>query len=154
MSAFKFKIGNRVRVRPILGIGWSGNVYVNPKMRDLVGKVLTIKDCDGSRYRVVENEDEWNDELLEPVEKDLYNLEKGDFVDDGDGPRKILAVLDGCYLLSYIEDTMSAQTWFTAFELDKNKYSLVLPYDTVTIDNRQYKKSEVRKAIKGLKPIK
>lgn len=126
-------------------------------MAEIAGGVLTIASVGHDCYRVEENGFRWADEMLEPVEKTLDNLVAGDFVENGDGnARKILAAIDGCYLVSYECDHKTAGSWYTADELKRHGYCIVkpdAPAPTIEIDGKKYKKADVEKATKDLEVV-
>jgi hypothetical protein len=157
MSAKNFKVGDKVKVRRDLIIGkFYGNVRCNNSMERMVGKVFTIRNVDEQYYKVTENEWNWSDGMLEPVEKTLDDLCAGDFIKSGSGIRKILAAVDGCYLLSYIGEYTATGAWCTVDELKEAGYSFIeldTPEPTIEIGGKKYKKAEVEKVIKDLEPI-
>lgn len=111
MSVNKFKVGDKVRVRDDIAKtkdhGRDG-VCIADEMKELAGNVFTIDKVRSDCYDVKGSEWVWNDEMLELAEKSLYNLCVGDFVKSGGGIRKVLAAVDGCYLLSNIADYTTA----------------------------------------------
>ena len=126
MSANKFKVGDR-------GVCDDGDSYI-----------LNYYDIG------------WTDEMLEPVEKTLDNLRAGDYVKSGSSIRKVLATVDGCYLLSNIADYTTAGYWYTPHDLKDLNYVFIesdTPEPTIEIDGKKYKKVDVEKAIKDLEPI-
>lgn len=159
MSVTRFKIGDKVRVRDdIIGCGDTcrDGVYINEKMAKIAGVIFTIDEVTNDCYSVLENDWGWNDEMLEPAEKTLDNLCAGDFVKSGDGIRKILAAVDGCYLLSYIGEYTATGSWCTVDELEEAGYSFIESdtlEPTIEIDDKKYNKAGVKKAIKDLEPI-
>lgn len=71
-------------------------------------------------------------------------------------PPAALATVDGCYLLSYMEDHDSAFNWYTVAELTKLGFHPVEPdasEPTIEIDGKKYKKADVEKAIKDLEVV-
>lgn len=157
MSANKFKVGDKVKVRKdLVADKFYGNVRCNSSMAKMGGEVLTIRRIVSDYYKFEENTFAWTDEMLEPAEKTLNNLCAGDFVGHKDIKRKVLATVDGCYLLSDIEDYMSVGCWYTAYDL-KNLDCMVVepdaPEPTVEIDGKKYKKVDVEKAIKDLEVV-
>ena len=159
MSVTRFKVGDKVRVHSELATGHMyDDVGVNRSMIRLAGEIFTVKNVGEGFYRVHENGWGWNDEMLEPVEKTLDSLCRGDTICNGDNDtRKILVVIDGCYLLNHPHLSYAAGTWCTAAELDKLGYYPVdpdAPRVTIEINGNNYDKAEVEKAIKDLEPIK
>ena len=160
MSANKFKVGDRVRVRKgLVPDKYYGGVRCASTMARMGGAVLTI-DCveDNYYYEVKECVFGWSDEMLEPAEKTLDNLCTGDFIRNAVGTRKILAKVDDCYLLSAYEGYTSAYSWYKMNDLKGFGYthSLIEPdilESTIEIDGKKYKKTDVEKAIKDLEPI-
>ena len=105
MSANKFKVGYKVKVRKgLVANKFYDNVRCVSSMARMGGRVLTIDRIKSDFYRVEENTFSWSDEMLEPVEKALHNLCAGDFIGRGRSVRKILAAINGCYLLSRSEE--------------------------------------------------
>ena len=159
MSARKFKVGDRVRVRYDMANTKDtcrGGIYIARTMGEMVGTVLTIKKVCQDCYRVTENKWVWSDQMLEPVEKTLNNLCAGDFIKSGSSIRKILAAVDGCYLLSYIGEYTATGAWCTVNELEEAGYSFIesdAPELTVEINGKKYKKTDVEKAIKDLEVV-
>lgn len=157
MSVKKFKVGDKVRVRSGLVIGTDyGGVFVNEYTASLAGEVLTIRRLGWGWYRVSENGWQWSDEMLESVEKTLDDLCAGDDISRGSGVRKVLAAVDGCYLLSNTDEYTVANDWYTADELKQIGYQVLPPGHSITlieIDGKRYDEAEVKKAIKDLEPI-
>lgn len=158
MSVNKFKIGDKVKVRKgLVADEYYGGVRCDSSMAKMDGKVLTIDYVErGYCYRVKERTFFWTDEMLEPAKKTLDNLCVGDFVGGVHSMRKVLAAIDGCYLLSNNENHAVASGWYTAAELKELKYrhvKLDAPESIVEIDGKKYKKADVEKAIKDLEPI-
>lgn len=156
MSAIKFKVGDKVKVRKGLVADEYYDMHCASAMTRLGGEILTIRRVESDGYYVGENTFCWTDEMLEPVEKTLDNLCAGDFVKSNSGTRKILAAVDGCYLLSYIENHDTAHTWFTAIGLGRFGYRPVeaeVSEPTIEIDGKKYKKADVDRAIKDVEPI-
>lgn len=159
MSATRFNVGDKVRVRDdITGCEDTcrDGVYINEKMAKIAGAIFTIEEAARYYYNVAENDWGWNDEMLEPVEKTLNNLCAGDFIKSGSGIRKILAAVDGCYLLSYIGEYTATGAWCTVDELKEAGYSFIeldTPEPTIEINGKEYKKAEVEEAIEDLEPV-
>lgn len=161
MSAKRFKVGDKVKVRRDLIIGkFYGNVRCNNSMERMVGKVFTIRNVDEQYYKVTENEWNWSDGMLEPVEKTLDDLCAGDFIAvrivGTDVTAKILASLDGCYLISCTNDFDTAGSWYTVADPDEFRYRPVksdTPEPTIEIDGKKYNKADVEEVIKDLEPI-
>lgn len=157
MSANKFKVGDKVKVRKgLIANKYYDDVRCNSAMARMGGAVLTIDYVKNDYYLVKENAFYWTDEMLEPVEKTLDNLCVGDFVKNAGSVRKVLGRADGCYLLSYQDDHNSTCSWYTVADLSKYGYQPVesdLPESTIEINGKKYKKADVEKAIKDLEPI-
>lgn len=159
MSATRFKIGDKVRARKNLIEGKQyGYIYCNTDMAalGLSGKTFTISVVDINAYQLEGYNFWWTNEMLEPAEKTLDNLCVGDFIKSGSSVRKVLAAVDGCYLLSHIEKYTHAFAWYTVNELREGGYNFIeldAPEPTIEIDGKKYKKADVEKAIKNLKPI-
>lgn len=157
MSANKFKVGDKVRVRKgLVSDKYYGGVRCASTMARMGGAVLTIDCAESDYYEVKECVFGWSDEMLESAEKTLGNLCAGDIVKDGNRTRMILAALDGCYLVSSIGDYIHAGCWYTANDLRDFDYVPVnpdIPEPTIEIDGKRYDEAEVKKAIKDLKPI-
>lgn len=157
MSANKFKVGDKVKVRKgLVADEYYGGVSCGNSMERMGGAVFTIDCVKNDYYLVKENAFYWSDEMLEPAEKTLDNLCVGDFVGRGSHIRKILAAVDGCYLLSYTEKYTGAFAWYTVNELKEGGYNFIeldVSDPTVEIDGKKYKKADVEKAIKNLEPI-
>jgi len=157
MSANKFKVGDKVRVREGLVVGkFYGDMCCYPFMDKIGGEILTVDSVQNIYYGVKENDCYWSDEMLEPAEKTLDNLRAGDFINNEHGTRKILTKMSACYLLSTYEKYTRADSWYTVDDLKRLGYSLVEPdvsEPTIEIDGKKYKKADVKKAIKGLEAI-
>lgn len=158
MSANKFKVGDKVRVREgLVTDKFYGNMRCNSTMAGVGGSVFTIDYIEAEHYGVNENIYSWSDEMLEPAEKTLDNLCRGDMIRDDNGDtRKILAALDGCYLLNYGGSEDATGDWYTVAELKRLDYQVFNPNSpkaTIEIDGKKYKKADVEKAIKDLEPI-
>jgi len=157
MLATRFKVGDKVRVRKDLIVDkFYDDVRCNGSMAALGGELLTISCIDGN-YRVNECGFCWSDEMLEPAEKTLDNLCRGDMIRDSHGDtRKILAALDGCYLLNYGGNEDATGDWYTVAELKKLDYQVFNPNSpkaTIEIDGKKYNRADVEKSIKDLEPI-
>lgn len=155
MSANKFKVGDKVRVREGLIVDkYYSDVRCDSSMAKMGGRVLTIKGVYGDYYEVEEHVFCWSDEMLELVEKTLDNLCAGDLVVLGYEKRMILAAVDGCYLLSYSRMYEAADRWCTAERLKIDGFEFFDPQSiAVEINGKKYKKADVEKAIKDLEPI-
>ena len=126
MSANKFKVGDKVKVRKgLVANKFYDNVRCTSPMTAMGGRVLTIDRVERGYYKVKERTFCWTDEMLEPAEKTLDNLCVGDFVRNITTTRKVLAKIDGCCLLSFNEDYDTADTWLTADELSRYGYCLI-----------------------------
>ncbi len=155
MSANKFKVGDKVKVRKGLVVDkFYGGVRCSHTMARMGGEVLTISRIADSYYDVDEYEFCWSDEMLEPTEKTLDNLCVGDFVRCVDGTRKILAALEGCYLLSCLDTHYIADSWYTVKELKADGYEFFDPeLIVIEINGKKYNRADVEKAIKDLESI-
>lgn len=94
--------------------------------------------------------------MLEPAEKTLSNLVSGDMIFQADAIRKILAAVDGCYLLSYANDYTVAATWYTVDELEDIGFQVFTPDNAdaaIEINGKKYKKADVEQAIKDLETV-
>lgn len=128
MSVKKFKIGDKVKVRKgLVPDKFYDGVLCNNPMARMGGAILTINYITSRHYDVEECIFCWSDEMLEPAEKTLYNLEKGDMVCNSSGTSEILVAIDGCYLLSHPKDDAKAGNWYTAADLLDYDYKLVKP---------------------------
>lgn len=156
MSANKFKVGDKVKVREgLVGGRYYDGVYCTSDMANS-DEVLTICFVGKNVYKLEGYDLWWAGKMLEPVEKTLDNLCAGDFVKSGSSIRKILAAVDGCYLLSYIGEYTATGSWCTVNELEGAGYSFIEPDASefiIEIDGKKYNKADVEKAIKDLKPI-
>lgn len=160
MTVIRFKVGDKVRVRKDLKVGCEYGKYLfTSSMKRLVDKVSVITGINnyGDAYLLKHRDEGWTDEMLEPAEKTLDNLCRGDMIRDSHGDtRKILAALDGCYLLNYGGNEDATGDWYTVAELKKLDYQVFNPNSpkaTIEIDGKKYDKSDVEKAIKDLEPI-
>jgi len=160
MSANKFKVGDKVKVRKGLVTGERyGRVRCYSCMARAGGRVFTIKYSDNNYYGVEENASCWSDEMLElvePAKKTLDNLCVGDFIENEYGVRKVLATINECCLLSESGEYTSTDIWYTTAELDKYGYrpvGLDVPEPIIEINGKKYKKTDVDRAIKDLEPI-
>lgn len=119
--------------------------------------VITGIHNDNDAYLLNHRDEGWTDEMLEPAEKTLYNLEKGDiilFENNDDSARKVLAVVDSCYLLSYPTNLTSASTWYTVDDLKYYRCTVKQSkIETINIDGKEYNKNEVEEAIKDLEAV-
>jgi hypothetical protein len=156
MSATRFKIWDKVRVRRDLVCENYDDIFANYKMTKLAGETLTVRVLGDDFYGVRENDWAWNDEMLEPAGKTLDTLCRGDTVYDHDNEaRKVLAVIDGCYLLSSADDVEAASGWYTPAELKKLGHHCA-KYDqkpTIEIDGERYYADDIVQAIKNLGPV-
>jgi hypothetical protein len=157
MSANKFKVSDKVKVRNgLIADEYYGGVSCGNSMERMGGAVFTIDCVKNDYYLVKENAFYWSDEMLELVEKALDDLCAGDFVRSGGSVRKVLAAVDGCYLLSHIEKYTHAFAWYTVNELREGGYNFIeldAPEPTIEIDGKKYKKADVDEAIKGLEVV-
>ncbi len=157
MSANKFKVGDRVKVRKDLKINhWYGDYLFSSFMATLVDEVDTVTGIcgDGDAYMLNHYDIGWTNEMLEPTEKTLDNLCAGDLVVLGYEKRMILAAVDGCYLLSYSRMYEAADRWITAERLKIDGFEFFDPQSAVIeIDGKKYNKADVKKAIKDLESV-
>jgi len=159
MSATRFKVGDKVKVRKDLEVDRAYGEYLFTSfMERLVDKANTITGIhnDADAYLLNHRDEGWTDEMLEPAEKTLYNLEKGDIVsfDNNGEKRKVLVVIDSCYLLSYPNSFTSASSWYTVDDLKYYECTVQQPeIGTIEINGKEYNRAEVEKAIKDLEPI-
>ena len=163
MSANKFKVGDKVRVRKgLVPDKYYGGVRCASAMARMGGAVLTIDCVESDYYEVKECVFGWSDEMLEPVtiKKTLKNMEKGDVVinkPDYDYPRTVLLAIDGCYLLSAVARPTVASCWRTAEELRVSGCTVQQPtptkIETIEINGKKYNKADVEEAIEDLEPI-
>ena len=157
MSANKLKVGDKVKVRKDLVVDkYYDDVRCDSVMARMSGRVLVIDCIRDSYYGVESHAFVWSDEMLEPAEKTLDNLYAGDFIKSGSSVRKVLAAVDGCYLLSHIEKYTHAFAWYTVNELREGGYNFIesdAPEPVIEIDGKKYEKADVEKAIKDLEPI-
>lgn len=160
MSASKFKVGDKVKVRKNLIEGRQyGYIHCNIDMAalGLSGKTFTISVVDINAYQLEGYNFWWTDEMLEPapIKKTLKNMEKGDVViNQLDYPRTVLLAIDGCYLLSAVSKPTVASCWRTAEELRVSGCTVQQPtptkIETIKINGKKYKKADVEEAIKDL----
>ena len=165
MSANKFKVGDKVKVRKNLIEGRQyGCIYCNTDMAalGLSGKTFTISVVDINAYQLEGYNFWWTNEMLEPVsiKKTLKNMEKGDVVvnkPDYDYPRTVLLAIDGCYLLSAVARPTVASCWRTAEELRVSGCTVQQPtptkIETIEINGKKYNKADVEEAIKDLEVV-
>ena len=156
MSVTRFKVGDKVRVREGLISGrYYDGVYCTRGMANS-DEVFTVRFVGKNVYKLEGHDLWWVDEMLEPAEKTLNNLCAGDDISKGSGVRKILAAVDGCYLLSNVDEYTVAKDWYTVAELKDAGYQVLPPDHSITlieIDGKKYKKADVEKAIKDLEVI-
>lgn len=163
MTATRFKVGDKVRVRKGLDLDRSYGEYLFiSSMQGLVDKVNIITGIhnDGDAYLLNHRDEGWTDEMLElvPIKKTLKNMEKGDVVvDQLDYPRTVLLAIDGCYLLSAVAKPTVASCWRTAEELRVSGCTVQQPtptkIETIEINGKKYNEAEVERAIEHLSPI-
>lgn len=158
MSVTRFKVDDKVRVREgAVTHKYCDNVYIGTDIAKPGSEVSTVVFAGKDIYKLEgDNNSWWKGEMLELIEKTLHDLCAGDFVRDMIGTKKILAKVDGCYLLSAYEEYTDAGSWYTVSDLKKLGYSFVelnTPEPTIEIDGKKYKKFDVEKAIKDLEPI-
>ena len=159
MSVKKFKVGDKVRVRKISDSRQSEGILTRTVMMiHFLHSICTIDSANDGYYYVKENNIRWLAEELEPVEKTLEKLEKGDLIDcNGRGTVKVLAALDDCYLLSSTFNHERAVSWYTAHELEDKDWKPVQPEETaaetIEIGGNKYNKQEFEEAVKDLEPI-
>lgn len=157
MSVNKFKVGDKVKVsKGLVADEYYDDVRCNSSMAKMGGEVFTIRTVYKDYYKATENEWNWSDQMIESAEKTLDNLCAGDFISSGSSIRKILAAVDGCYLLSYIGEYTTTGAWCTVDELKEAGYSFI-ELDTlepaIEIDGKKYKRADVEEAIKDLEVI-
>lgn len=161
MSTNKFKVGDKVKVRKgLIADEYYGGVRCNGSMARMGGTMLTINHITSGHYDVEGHIFCWSDEMLEPAEKTLDNLCVGDFItshaEAADITAKILASLDGCYLISCTNDFDTAGSWYTVAELYRLGYRSVksdTPEPTIEIDGKKYNKADVEEVIKDLEVV-
>ena len=155
MSANKFKVGDKVRVRKDLKVGkhYGGKIFCYP-MLQMCGELLVIETIYvNGCYTAEECDFFWTDEMLEPAEKTLDNLCVGDFVGRSGRIRKVLVAIEGCYLLSSTEKYTTADEWYTASELVEYGFKPIDIEKTIEIDGKKYKKTDVEEATKDLEVV-
>ena len=159
MSVSKFKVGDKVKVRKGLEIDRTyGGYLFTSSMERLVNEVNVITGIhnDSDAYLLGHRDEGWTDEMLEPAEKTLRSLVSGDMIFHDDAIRKILAAVDGCYLLSHANDHTIAANWYTVNELEDIGFQVFTPDSadtTIEIDGKNYRKADVEKAIKDLEVV-
>ena len=156
MSASKFKVGDKVGVRKDLEVDctYGGYLFTSSMERLVDGvNVITGMHNDDDAYLLNRRDEGWTDEMLEPVEKTLDNLCAGDLVQRSGMTRKVLAAVDGCYLLSNTEEYTVAGEWYTASELAKYHFKPIDRENTIEINGKMYNKADVEEAAKDLEPI-
>lgn len=155
MSANKFKVGDKVRVRKGLIVDeYYDGVRCSSPMARMGGKVLTINHVTSRYYGVDEYEFYWSDEMLELVDKALDNLCVGDFIRHGCIMGKVLVAINGCYLLSKDGMYDVADGWYTAEQLKMDGFEFFdLQVKTIEINGKKYKKVDVEEAIKDLEAV-
>ena len=68
----KFKVGDKVRVREDLDVGFSYGAWAfNAKMAEFKGKELIVEKVHGECYQLKENHWYWTDEMLEEVKVEV-----------------------------------------------------------------------------------
>lgn len=157
MSAKKFKVGDKVKIRKgLTDSSLYNHAYIERGVELFGGKTLTIKEVRDDFYFVEENCWAWDDKVLEAAGEPLDNFCVGDDISRGSGVRKVLAAVNGCYLLSNTDEYTIANDWYTADELKQIGYQVLPPGHSITlieIDGKRYDEAEVKKAIKDLEPI-
>lgn len=157
MSATRFKVGDKVKVREgLVGGRYYDGIYCTSDMANSDDEVFTICSVGRNFYTVEGYDLRWSDEMLEPAEKTLDDLCVGDIVKDGNKTRMILATLDGCYLVSSVGDYIHAACWYTVDDLRGFDYIPVnpgIPEPVIEIDGKKYNKADVKKAIKNLEVV-
>lgn len=157
MSVTRFKVGDKVRVRDDItdcGDTCRDGVYISGKMAKTAGTIFTIEGVSRHYYDVTENDWGWNDEMLEPAEKNLDNLCAGDYIKSGDEIKMVLAALDSCYLLSNLRTYDIADKWYTAEQLKIGGFKLFDPQvKTIEINGKTYNEVDVEKVIKDLEVV-
>lgn len=155
MSANKFKVGDKVKVRNgLIADEYYGGVSCGNSMERMGGAVFTIDCVKNDYYLVKENAFYWSDEMLEPTEKTLDNLCAGDYIKSGDEIKMVLAALDSCYLLSNLRTYDIADKWYTAEQLEMGGFKLFDPQvKVIEINGKKYNEADIERAIKDLEPI-
>ncbi len=106
---------------------------------------------------VVKHEGDAGDiSYLKPLKKTLYNLEKGDVVEDRYGQYKIMVVVNGCYLLSESDEFDNCGNWYSPQELQKYDYRLVNQPPTseiIEILGKTYRKDDVEERLAELEEV-
>ena len=154
MSANKFKVGDRIKVRKgLVGGRYYDGVYCTSNMANSAGEIFMISTVEANTYKLESCNLWWTDEMLEPAGKTLDNLCAGDLVQRSGMTRKVLAAVDGCYLLSNTEEYTVADEWYTASELAKYHFKPIDRENTIEIDGKKYKKTDVEEAIKDLEAV-
>ena len=155
MSANKFKVGDKVRVRKGLVTNkYYDDVCCSNTMTKLGGLTLTISYVADNFYKTDECIFNWSDEMLEPAEKTLDNLCVNDFVRSSNGTRKVLAVLENCCLLSCLNAYDLADSWYTIEELKVDGVYFFDPQvKVIEINGKKYNKADVEESIKDLEVV-
>lgn len=155
MSATRFKVGDKVKVREgLVGGRYYDGIYCTSDMANSDDEVFTICSVGRNFYTVEGYDLRWSDEMLEPAEKNLDNLCAGDYIKSGDEIKMVLAALDSCYLLSNLRTYDIADKWYTAEQLKIGGFKLFDPQvKTIEINGKTYNEVDVEKAIKDLEVV-
>lgn len=154
----KYKVGEMVRVM--------GNSYYEESDGDYIRiKAMFGQICEIRSYHKIDNtygvytydkSDFWLfwAEDLAPVKKTLRDMEVNDLVLDDDGGERIIhAVCGNAFLPSYLgHRDMASDAWFSFTEAEKDGWKLkdTNPQETITIDNKTYRKEDVIERLVGL----
>ncbi len=91
-----------------------------------------------------------------PIKKTLYNLEKGDVVENVNGQRKIMEKLGECYLLSECNAFDRFGGWYFPKDLEDCGYHLVnqpATPETIEVLGKTYLKSDVEEKLAELMEV-
>lgn len=115
-------------VSPVVGSEYrivsDGLIYFSKNERVIL-RELSVDGSDLFESEEVIHTISWSD--LEPLEKTLDDLEKGDVVVISEYERTILARLEDCFLLSAISNNDQTGLWITLSSMKKNGYHFKSP---------------------------
>lgn len=140
----KFKVGDKVRVIR--------------EASDYFGRIGIIEEVDKSyapylirfedgKYRWFRKSD------LTPAHRTIDDVQKGDFVKNEYGKRKVIEVLGDIVFMSYKDDFDNYSGTYMKQQLKKDGYTLVQPKDTYEFEGKKYNLEQVREAIEGLEEV-
>jgi len=125
----KYHVGQKVRIRKdLVEEKKYGGIRFVSIMGEFKGKTARVADCDIDGDYTLDIDDGafwWSDEMLEPYEKTLRDVEVGDIIDcGGSGTRKVLGICGEAIHLSCMDNYTEHYSAYTIEEMEDKDWKL------------------------------